>query len=75
MSIPILICPERNADESMLPGGWIEELYKSKNQVIEIRQFDQDHGWVPRGDTSIPEVERDVRRARDLYIEFFDRYV
>jgi hypothetical protein len=33
------------------------------------------HGWVPRGDLSIPEVERDVKKALDLALAYFKKHL
>lgn len=30
------------------------------------------HGWVPRGDINLPNVERDVKKAMDMAIQFLN---
>ena len=49
--------------------NWVKNVAGKK---IEIHEFpEMEHGWVPRGNASIPEVKRDVKLALQKTVDFF----
>ena len=43
---------------------------------VEIIEFpDMKHGWTVKGDLSVPEVERDVKKTFNLVLTFFGKYL
>ena len=43
---------------------------------VEIIEFpDMKHGWTVKGDLSVPEVERDVKKTFNLVLAFFGKYL
>ena len=43
---------------------------------LEIVTFpDMKHGWTTRGDMSDPKVDRDVKKALNLALSFFTKYM
>ena len=44
--------------------------------ALEIVTFpDMKHGWTTRGDMSDPKVDRDVKKALNLALGFFTKYM
>ena len=49
---------------------------KVLGDALEIVTFpDQKHGWTTRGDMSDPNVDRDVKKALNLALGFFTKYM
>jgi len=43
---------------------------------LEIVEFpDMKHGWSVRGDLSVPEVERDVKKTFNFVLTYFGKYL
>ena len=43
---------------------------------VEIIEFpDMKHGWTTKGDLSVPEVERDVKKTFNFVLTFFGKYL
>jgi len=74
---PQLIMPAGNDPDNVKKGGaHIEELKKkSFGDKCEVVEFAQNHGWVPRGDISDPEVAKGFKDAMDLTIAFFRKHL
>ena len=62
-----------------MPAGNDPDIYRDGTLASPECTFadfpDMQHGFVPRGDTSKPEVERDVRRAIDLATTFLTKHL
>ena len=68
---PVLILPAGTDPDNVKEGGDVEQWLEVVGQKVEVFEFpDMRHGWVPRGDVSIPEVERDVKLAMEKTVEF-----
>merc|ERR1712113_797383 len=63
----ILLLNSNSEPDSVRPGGLMEEILGDKYQSFE---YDQNHGFLTRGNISIPEVKADVddalKRATDF---------
>jgi len=58
------------------PGGKIPEILSGKKfggKCVFLEFPEMQHGWVTRGDTGVEEVKRDVERALEVAILFFER--
>jgi len=68
---PIMMLPAGNDPDNVKKGGDVEQWMEFIGQKVEVFEFpDMYHGWVPRGNVSIPEVERDVKLAMEKTVEF-----
>jgi dienelactone hydrolase len=68
---PIMMLPAGSDPENVKEGGDVEQWLESIGQKVEVHTFtDMFHGWVPRGNVSIPEVARDVKLAMRKTVEF-----
>uniref|UniRef100_A0A2P2I639 Protein AIM2-like n=1 Tax=Hirondellea gigas TaxID=1518452 RepID=A0A2P2I639_9CRUS len=75
---PQVLMPAGGDPDNLKPGG---EVVK----VLEAASFGKDcvfhpfpemnHGWVCRGDVSKPEVQRDVKAALEIAINFFGKHL
>ena len=72
-----LLLPAGNDPESVKIGGDVENWVRNfAGQKIEIFDFpEMEHGWVPRGNVSIPDVERDVKLAMERTADFFKEHM
>ena len=53
-------------------GGADEHLLKQAGVASKLVEFaDMSHGWVPRGDITVPEVQRDVQLAMEEASAYF----
>lgn len=77
VAAPVLLLPTGPDPESVKPGGDVENwLENDANQTVEIYEFSEmEHGFVPRGDISVPEVERDVKLAMEKTVEFLKEHM
>lgn len=68
---PIMMMPAGNDPENVKEGGDVEQWLEFVGQKVEVNEFpDMFHGWVPRGNVSIPAVKRDVKLAMEKTVEF-----
>jgi len=68
---PIMMLPAGNDPDYVKEGGNIEQWLEFVDQKVEVFEFpDMYHGWVPRGNVSIPEVERDVKLVMEKTVKF-----
>ena len=43
---------------------------------VEIIEFpDMKHGWTVKGDLSVPDVDRDVKKTFNFVLTFFGKYL
>jgi len=70
---PQFLMPAGNDPEDIKEGGAVEKILTPKfGDKFRIKTFpDVNHGWVPRGDLSKPEVARDVKEAMRLAVDYF----
>jgi len=69
-----LMLPAGNDKESVKTGGLAQKvLGADKCQVVEFP--DMEHGWSVRGDCSKPDVERDVKKAFTLAVDFLAKHL
>ena len=59
--------------ENLKIGGLAKKVLGDGLEVIEFPEMN--HGWSIRGDLSIPEVERDVKKAFNFALTFFGKYL
>lgn len=72
--VPQLLMPAGGDAESCKTGGLAEKVLGDKLSIVEFPEMQ--HGWTTRGDVAAnPSVERDVRKAVLLAIQFFDKHV
>jgi len=75
---PQALLPAGNDPASVKPGGDVNKVLDTKpfgNQCVYHVFPDMSHGFVLRGDMSQPAVERDVKIAMDMSIDFFKRHL
>eukprot|EP00597_Dinobryon_sp_UTEXLB2267_P016197 CAMPEP_0201096530 /NCGR_PEP_ID=MMETSP0812-20130820/5509_1 /ASSEMBLY_ACC=CAM_ASM_000668 /TAXON_ID=98059 /ORGANISM="Dinobryon sp., Strain UTEXLB2267" /LENGTH=256 /DNA_ID=CAMNT_0047350843 /DNA_START=70 /DNA_END=840 /DNA_ORIENTATION=+ len=69
---PMLLMPAQNDSDSYREGGeWFEALLMNNPSSATIDFPTMTHGWVPRGDVSIPGMEAEVERALSSMLAFF----
>lgn len=69
---PQLLLPAGNDPENLKEGGELVNIVRGKGlQCVTTEYPDMVHGWVIRGDASIENVKRDVRKAVDEVTAFF----
>ena len=61
---------EGEAGESVKTGGLSEEVLGDKLTVVEFP--DMKHGWTMRGNLEDPNIARDVQKAKELALQFFE---
>ena len=54
-------------------GGLGQKVLADGVEIIEFP--DMKHGWTVKGDLSVPEVERDVKKTFSLVLTFFSKYL
>ena len=57
--------------KSVKTGGLSQEVLGDKLTVVEFPGMK--HGWTVRGNLEDPDVARDVKKAKDLVLEFFGK--
>ena len=65
--------PLANDNINTKPGGLGEQILGDKLTILEFP--DMAHGFTTRGDLSNPEVKRDVEKAMEAAVKFFDKHV
>jgi len=70
---PQLFLVEGEAVDSVKTGGLSEEVLGDKLTVVEFP--DMTHGWTVRGNLEEPDVARDVLKAKQLVLDFFETYL
>ena len=69
---PSLI-PGGGVGDSLKSGGLSEKVLGEKLTLVEFPEMT--HGWTVRGNLADPAVVRDVQKAKDLVLEFFEKYL
>jgi len=70
---PQLFMPANGDHANTYPGGLGKEVL---GDALEIVTFpDMQHGWSIRGDLSDPKVDRDVKKAFNMALTFFGKYL
>ena len=59
--------------ESVKTGGLAQKVLGDKCEVVEFP--DMVHGWSVRGDCTKPDVERDVKKAFTLAVDFLSKHL
>ena len=66
-----MFLPAGNDPPETKEGGLARKTLGEGDSSLKIVEFpDMLHGWTVRGDMSVPEVDRDIRAALDLTIDF-----
>ena len=61
---PMLLCPAKNDPKEVQEGGVVQTSLTERDIACKVRAFpDMQHGFVPRGDATVPEIKRDVQLA------------
>jgi len=68
-----LLLPAGDDMDSVKKGGLAEQVLADKCQIIEFP--DMKHGWSVRGDCTVPEVERDVKKAFTSAVDFLKKHL
>jgi len=69
---PQLLMPSKDDAASVKLGGLAENTLKDV-KIIEFNEMD--HGWTVRGNLSVPAIDRDVHKALESAIKFFQYYL
>jgi len=75
---PQLLLPAGNDPDIVKPGGQIHRIFDTRpwGNLCGYYVFtEMSHGFVPRGDISIPAVARDVKLAMDMSIDYLTTIV
>ena len=70
---PQLFLPANQDSPTTKLGGLGKQVLGDSLEVVEFP--DMEHGWSIRGDLSQSNVERDVKKAFNLTLEFFQKYL
>ena len=70
---PQLFLVEGDAGDSVKTGGLSQQVLGDKLTVVEFP--DMAHGWTVGGDLEDPNVARDVAKAKELVLEFLEKYL
>ena len=66
-----MFLPAGNDPPETKEGGLARRIFGEGDSSLKIVEFpDMVHGWTVRGDMSVPEVDRDIKAALDLTIDF-----
>lgn len=76
VNTPVMIIAAGNDPETVKSGGVVESWLQSAGNYVEIVEFpEMEHGWVPRGNVSIPAVAEGVQGALKNTVEFFQKFL
>jgi len=64
---------EGDAADSLKEEGLSGKVLGDKLTVVEFP--DMEHGWTVRGDLENPVIARDVQKAKELVLEFLEKYL
>jgi dienelactone hydrolase len=74
VNVPTLLLPAKGDPAFVKQGGDVALNLASRNVVVDVHEFQQQHGWVVRGDVSVEAVRDDVSKALDLAIAFAKKH-
>ena len=71
-----MLLPAGNDADDYRPGGaiWDTLLASSPHSELVDDFKDMTHGWSVRGDVADPQVERDVQKAVNHMVGFFNKH-
>jgi len=75
---PQLLLPAGNDPDNLKPGGEIQKIFDTRpwgNQCLYHCFTEMTHGFMVRGDISIPAVARDYKLAMDMSIDYLTKLV
>ncbi|XP_059096384.1 carboxymethylenebutenolidase homolog [Tigriopus californicus] len=67
---PQLFMPAGSDGQSVKPGGLGSQILGDGLKIVEFPTMQ--HGWTARGDLSNPDIEKEVKRAMDEALAFFN---
>ncbi len=70
---PQMFLPSETDAESVKANGLSKQILGDSLEIVEFNYMK--HGWTVRGDLSDPVVERDVKKAFNLVLAFFGKYL
>ena len=70
---PQLFLPAEGDGPTTKFGGMGKKVLGDALEIVEFPEMQ--HGWSLRGDIKDPKVERDVKKAFNLTLAFFEKYV
>lgn len=70
---PQLMMSAKTDSPNVKPGGLAEQVLGERVTLLEFPEMD--HGWTTRGNLSIPAVARDVTKAVETAIAFFNTHL
>jgi len=70
---PQIFMPANGDHENTYPNGLGQKILGSALEIVTFP--DMQHGWSIRGDMSDPKVDRDVKKAFNLTLTFFGKYM
>ena len=68
-----MFLPSQSDPASVKPNGLGKQVLCNGFEIIEFP--DMRHGWTVRGDLAAPAIERDVKKAFNLVLAFFGKYL
>jgi len=70
---PQLFMPAKEDSPETKPGGLGQQVLGDKLEILEFP--DMHHGWTTRGDMSMENMERDVKKAMQAAVDFLKKNV
>merc|ERR1711953_375240 len=70
---PQIFMPAEGDHENTYPGGLGKKVLGDSLEIVTFP--DMKHGWTTRRDMSDPKVDRDVKKALNLALGFFTKYM
>ena len=70
---PQLYLPSENDSETVKKDGLSKQILGDALEIVEFP--DMKHGWTIRGDLNEKYVDRDVKKAFNLVLSFFKKYL
>ncbi len=73
---PLMLLPAGNDSDDYRPGGAIWEALTAGSPDSQLVDEFQEmiHGWTTRGDLADPAVDRDVKKAINHIVGFFNKH-
>jgi len=73
ITAPQLFMPSGSDSPNVKLGGLAENVLGDKLTIVEFNEMQ--HGWTSRGNISDPLTDRDVHKALQLAVEFFNKHL
>ncbi len=72
---PLFLMPAKGDPDEFREGGACFESVRSRHPSSKSLDFpEQNHGFIPRADLSVPENREAVEKAMNAIVEFFDAH-